>query len=291
MSQLTLNAEDLALCQSIMKKHGVSYAFATRFFPPEKRAATAVLYAFFRKPDDVVDDANGSLAEKRAALLAWNESWSLHASGRADTDPILRAAAAVFAQYRIPTEYGQAFLAAMFQDLEVSRYATYADLVAYMYGSAAVVGFMMSYVIGFKHADTLKYAQALGEAMQLTNFLRDIKEDLLARGRVYLPMEDLERFQVTVEDLERGVVTPGIKALLQFECSRARALYALADDGIKYLDPSGQLAVRVASGLYAAILDRIKAADYDVFTKRRRTTLLHKLFLTYKIWKKQASTQ
>ncbi|MDQ5952021.1 MAG: 15-cis-phytoene synthase [Patescibacteria group bacterium] len=286
-AQSQLLQEDIALCRAIMKKHGVSYAFATRFFPEQKRDGTAVLYAFFRTPDDIVDVGTDSREDKLRRLTEWRSRWHEHVRGERNDIPVLRAAATVFAQFNIPSDYGDAFLVAMEQDLSVSSYATYADLEGYMYGSAAVVGLMMSHIIGFSDPAALLHAKALGEAMQLTNFLRDIQEDLETRGRVYLPLEDLERFGVTVDDLRSGKITSAFRELMKFEISRARQLYDVAQKGIHYLDADGQFAVRLAGALYAAILDKIEAADYDVFTARRRTGRLEKLWLTLHVWKTQ----
>lgn len=283
----TLLQEDITLCRAVMNKHGVSYAFATRFFPLQKRDATAVLYAFFRTPDDIVDIGTESVEDKAGRLAEWRSHWYAHARGERQDIPVLRAAATVFSQFHIPSEYGDAFLAAMEQDLRVNSYATYADLEGYMYGSAAVVGLMMSYIIGFSDTAALAHAQALGEAMQLTNFLRDIRDDLEVRDRVYLPREDLARFGVTEADLRAGKVNAAFCELMKFEISRARQLYDFANQGIHYLDPNGQFAVRLASALYAAILDKIEAAHYDVFTARRRTGRLEKLWLMFLVWKTQ----
>lgn len=286
-AQSQLLQADVALCRAIMKKHGVSYAFATRFFPKRKRDATAVLYAFFRTPDDIVDIGTESPEMKLSRLSEWRSRWQEHVNGERNDTPVLRAAATVFAQFKIPSEYGDAFLAAMEQDLSVSSYAAYADLEGYMYGSAAVVGLMMSHVIGFSDSAALPHAKALGEAMQLTNFLRDIREDLETRGRVYLPVEDLEHFGVTNDLLRSNTVSSEFRALMRFEIARARQLYDVANRGIHYLDADGQFAVRLASALYAAILDKIEAADYDVFTVRRRTGRFEKLRLMLHVWKTQ----
>lgn len=282
---------DVQFCTQLMRKHGVSYAFATRWFPRPLQDATAVLYAFFRVPDDLVDEAQTSDAGREHALNAWRDAWQQTQAGEPTEHPVLRATYDVFRAYHIPFSLGDDFLAAMAQDLSVTRYETYADLERYMYGSAAVVGIMMSYVIGFKNEDTLKKARALGEAMQLTNFLRDIQEDFDGRGRIYLPQEDLRTFGVTENMLRTHKVTPEFIALMQHEINRARALYALAEPGIDELAPQGRFAVRLASRLYAAILTKIEDAQYDVFSQRVRTSFIEKLLLTYSVWKTTKNVQ
>lgn len=285
-----MRSSDIASCQQIMRRHGVSYAFATRWFPKHMREATAVLYAFFRVPDDFVDAVGATDGEREAALRAWCVAWQ-QAQTAESHHPVLRAARAVFAQYHIPSHFGDDFLAAMIQDVTVTRYATYAALERYMYGSAAVVGIMMSYVIGYRNSATLEKAKALGEAMQLTNFLRDIDEDYAGRGRIYLPQEDLARFGVTEDDIRCRRCTTAFVALMQFEIARARRLYALAESGIDELAPEGRFAVRLASRLYAAILTKIEHAEYDVFRGRVRTSRWEKILIAFILWKTSRSTR
>jgi phytoene synthase len=273
-------ASDFAVCRALQRRHGTSYALATRFFPTEKRLATEALYAFFRVPDDLVDVAyasDGVTAKQK--LEQFERNWRDWIDSGESTDPVLRCTAWAFRHFSIPMEYGEAFLDAMKQDAEVDRYETYTDLEGYMYGSAVVVGLMMSYVVGFSGKKALVHAQALGEAMQLTNFLRDIGEDWRERQRIYLPLEDLKQFNVTEKEVAQGVQSEQMKDLLRFEIKRADALYAAAEPGITLLSKDGQFAVRAASRLYQNILREIERNDYDVFTKRARTSKMKKLQL------------
>jgi phytoene synthase len=243
------------------------------------REATHVLYGFFRVADEIVDTPDASdtrTAETR--LNEWKAEWKKAYDTRTSNHPVLRATAEVFYTYTIPFEYSEAFLDAMARDLTVTRYETYRDLETYMYGSAAVVGLMMSYIIGFSSPVALAHAKALGEAMQLTNFLRDIKEDL-ARGRMYLPLEDLKRFDVSIKDLEQGRITPAFADLMQFEINRCRDLYQKGNNGLQYLTQQGRFPVAAASCLYAGILHVIEAKGYDVFTERCRTSRIEKIRL------------
>lgn len=267
-----------AVCRTYLETHGKSYAYATGSFPPALRSATYALYAFFRIPDELVDNPT---QDPRHTLLNWKERWKDAYTTRDSDHPVLYATAEVFHTYHIPFEYSEAFLDAMMQDTHVDRYATYGDLERYMYGSAAVVGLMMSYVIGFSDAAALMYAEKLGYAMQLTNFLRDIREDYEARGRIYLPQEDLQRFQVTESDLQQHRVTSSFKELMRFEIARADALYEEANRGISLLNRSGRPAVRIASDLYRAILRKIETARFDIFTRRVRTSFLEKVWLSF----------
>ena len=165
----------------------------------------------------------------------------------------------------------------MEMDIRGRRYDTFEDLREYMRGSASAIGVMMCYVMGAEcDPATLARASALGEAMQLTNFLRDIGEDL-RRGRVYVPAEDLAKFSVTEDDLRAGIVTDGFRDLMRFEIARTRELYAYADSGIRQLPKEVRNAVLLARLLYAQILDQIERQDYDVFSTRARTTLAQKV--------------
>jgi phytoene synthase len=170
----------------------------------------------------------------------------------------------------------EAFMKSMKMDTCVFRYPTYEDLEVYTYGSAAVVGLMMCRVIGVTDGAADPHAEALGVAMQLTNFLRDVREDW-ARGRVYLPLEDLERFGYAEEELGRGVVDERFVGLMRFEISRARKLFRVADGGMRYIPRGRRYPIAVAGRLYEAILGRIEARGYDVFSGRARTSLAHKL--------------
>lgn len=270
---------DIAHCKQIQRHYGKSYFFATRFFPAHLREATYVLYAFFREPDEIVDTNHTDTAAAEKELVTWINDWhTCWESGGTSGSPVLRATYAVCNKHNIPFDYTVAFLNAMKQDLTKDRYATYAELEDYMYGSAAVVGRMMSHVIGFTDEEaTMGHADALGEAMQLTNFLRDIGEDYQQRGRIYLPQDELERFGITEHDITEGQISDNWRELMQFQITRARALYTQAEAGIHYLNPEGRKAVLIASRLYGDILREIEQADYSVFARRARTSILDKV--------------
>jgi phytoene synthase len=159
------------------------------------------------------------------------------------------------------------FLASMRQDIDTTGYATYEDLRRYMWGSASVIGLMMLPVLGPLTPDAREPAIALGEAFQLSNFLRDVGEDL-QRGRVYLPQEDLDRFGVTRADLEAGVVTDGIRGVLAFEIARTRRLYDVARRGVPMVRAESRPCLQTAIALYGGILDQVEAADYQVLRQR-----------------------
>jgi phytoene synthase len=266
---------------ALTKKFGTSYYLAMKLLPASTRRAVYALYGFVRTIDEVVDSGGGDPEQVQQSLTTWRNEFAKACATGTSENPVLEAAAWVFTTYAIPLEFVGAFMDAMYMDTTVSRYETYHDLQTYMYGSAAVIGLMMSYIIGVKDETAYEYAKDLGYAMQLTNFLRDIREDLELRNRIYIPQEDMAQFGVTEEMLRAGMVIPEhkalIKPLMQFEIARARALYTNADRGIPLLNKEGRKAVTLARVLYSKILDQIEDADYDVFSARRRTTTYQKI--------------
>jgi phytoene synthase len=270
------------VARRLNKKHGTSYYFATCLFPKHLREATFALYAFFRVPDEFVD--NGAPDQAQQLLENWRTDWHKAYQSGTSTDPVLRLNAEVFHRYQIPFAYSESFLEAMFRDLSDTRYANYAELERYMYGSAAVVGLMMSHAIGFSDPRALEYAQKLGYAMQLTNFLRDIDEDFQQRGRIYLPLDDLQRFGVKEAQFAERYFDANFYSLMQFQMQRAHKLYEDAEPGIALLNSEGRRAVRVASALYRAILTKLEQQGSNPFAGRARTNTLEKVQRTMSVW-------
>ncbi|CAA9441052.1 MAG: Phytoene synthase [uncultured Rubrobacteraceae bacterium] len=265
------------LCRRVQKGHSRTYYFSTSLFPEEVRPHVCALYAFMRYADEIVDNPGAtSLDEQLAGLKLFEEETLAAAAGETVSNPVLRAFANTVLLRGVEPGLIEAFMRSMKMDTGVFRYPTYEDLEEYTYGSAAVVGLMMCRVIGATDEASNPHAEALGVAMQLTNFLRDVKEDWV-RGRVYLPLEDLERFGYAEEELGRGVVDERFVELMRFEISRARRLYRVAGEGMRYIPRGRRYPVIVAGRLYEAILGRIEAQGYDVFAKRAQTSLPHKL--------------
>jgi phytoene synthase len=261
-------AESYELCRQVQKAHSRTYYFSTRLFPAEVRPHVYALYAFMRYADEIVDSPHElSLDAQLSALEAFEAETMAAVAGEAVPNPVLRAYADTVRSCGIAPETIAAFMESMKMDTRVFRYPTYEDLEVYTYGSAAVVGLMMCRVVGAAEGAADPHAEALGVAMQLSNFLRDIGEDW-RRGRVYLPLEDLKRFGYAEEDLASGVVDERFVALMRFEIERARRLYEFSDEGMGSIPRGRRFPVVVARELYAAILDRIEAQNYDVFSLR-----------------------
>ena len=271
------SASDIEQCRRIHKKFGTTYYYSTLRFPKRIQWKVHAIYAFVRVPDEWVDNPGEMDCNQRLGLLKdWREQLNRGIEGKCPEHFAMRAFCDAAAESRIPLNEALLFLDAMEMDVSKSRYQTYEELERYMRGSASAIGVMMCYAMCARtDFDTISRAKALGEAMQLTNFLRDISEDL-DRGRIYLPLEDMKRFGVTESDLRSKVVTPQFKDLMKFEIERARKLYLDSDYGIYKLPPKMRKAVLLSRLLYSQILDRIEAQDYDVFRQRARTNSLHK---------------
>ena len=269
-------------CRRLHAAHGRTYYHATRFLPAERRPHVWALYGFARYADDLVDHLalDWDPAQRRAALESWSaEFLDALAFGRAPEDPVLRAMAHTVDVLGIAHEDVRAFLRSMAMDLTVTRYPTYADLVAYMHGSAAVIGTMMLPVLRADAAAARQPAMDLGLAFQLTNFLRDVAEDW-DRGRIYLPLEDLERFGVSEWDFHARRVGPRMRRLLAFEAARTRVLYRRAERGWALLPPRSRTSIRIAHRLYAGILDDLERHDWQVFQRRAAVPRGRRLAIT-----------
>ena len=254
-------------CRRLNARHGRTYYLATRLLPAAKRPYVHALYGFARYADEIVDSFDERTPSRRADRL---DRWSrAFLRGRSD-DPILPAVHDTITRWRIPLAHFEAFLDSMRMDLTVTDYATYDDLARYMSGSAAAIGLQMVPVLeplpGL--ADVAAgYAADLGVAFQMSNFIRDVGEDL-RRGRVYLPKEDLAAFGVTVDDLARGVVDGNVRRLLAHEVARTREVYRRAAPGVRLLHPTSRPCIETATTLYGEILDQVERADYRVLDRR-----------------------
>lgn len=252
-------------CRTLNKRYGTTYYWSTFALPRVKRHHVWALYGFCRHADDIVDDLGPVSAAVREDALTdlGNRLFADLAAGRSD-DIVLKAVVHTIRAFGHDPQCFRRFLTSMAMDLTVAEYRSWEDLLAYMDGSAAVIGEMMLPILEPTDPAASVHARDLGNAFQLTNFLRDVAEDL-DRGRVYIPQEDLERFGA---DPKRRVVDDRWRALMAFEIDRGRALYRSADEGLAMLPPESARCVAGARALYSQILDRIEAADYDVFTKR-----------------------
>jgi phytoene synthase len=271
-------AESYHFCEQVIRQHSKSFFFSSQFLPGNKRHAVRALYAFCRSSDDAVDMAEGDPAR---SLAAWVHK--AQAPVPPVDDPVLIAWHDTRTSYNLSTTLINELLAGVAMDLTINRYATFADLWLYCYRVASVVGLLSVGIIG-SAPGAEPYAIKLGVALQLTNILRDVGEDV-HRGRVYLPQEDMERFGLTDTDILQGVYDERFRALMRFEVARTHQLYEESWPGIALLPPDSRLAIGAAARVYRGILDKISSINYNVFQQRAYLTLWDKCKLLPVIWR------
>jgi phytoene synthase len=276
---------DIAYCKKIQKKHGKSYYFSTRFFPRKIRFATYAFYAWVRKLDDIVDETINE-TEKRTAFDAWTSDWQKCKNGQVVSRPEMRAFIKVVRDFNIKEDYLSAFIYSMRMDLDKKRYETYAELKDYMYGSATVIGLVMMQITGGIKDEGIKYAEALGEAMQLTNFLRDIKDDFVKRDRIYMPKEELMKFGLSFENIKNQNLS---KEFVKFKIFQAKELYRKAMLGLRFVPKKSKFPIKLSLIIYSKILDKIEQNDYNVFEKRAKVSRFGKIFTLFKtiLWEQK----
>lgn len=237
------------------------YSFVV--LPPEKRRAFCAVYAFMRYCDDI-SDGNSSLEAKRSMLQDWRTQLDAAYAGRLQSNPILPAFHDTVNRFSIPAQYFHWIIDGAEMDLDVAQYETFNDLYRYCFHVASAVGFVCLQIFGFSDERAKKHAEQCGVAFQLTNILRDVKEDAES-GRIYLPVEDLKKFDYTVDEIRQGVVDERFKGLMRFEAERAREYYAAARNLLPLIEVSSQPALWAMIKIYERILDRIVQQQFDVF--------------------------
>ncbi len=251
-------------------KGSKSFYLASRFFPPDLARAAHAVYWFCRYTDDLVDECE-NVAQGTRDLHEWEQALAEITKGRKPQHPVLQVFTHVVQQYQIPFELAFELIEGMRMDLHKTRYATFDELYLFCYRVASVVGLMMCSVIGFSdnstRAQAWQYAIDLGIAMQLTNILRDVDEDL-QRGRIYLPQEEMERFDYDEADLQGRLYNSAFVQLMSLQAERAQHYYNEGNAGIALLNREGRFAVQIASAMYREILSRIESNRYQVFGHR-----------------------
>jgi 15-cis-phytoene synthase len=267
-----------------------SFYYSFLVLPAEQRRAIIAVWDFCRAVDDAVDEApqSGSdpLAIGRAAVQFWNDELARCYDGREPATPQGCHLQPFVRQFDLPRQAFEDVIDGVAMDLDTTRYDTFADLFQYCRRVASAVGLVCIRIFGCRSAAACEYALNLGVALQLTNILRDIKDDL-GRGRVYLPLEDLSAHGCRVADLQAGVVTPPLRALLAFECQRARDFYQKAIDARPSEDRSRLVAAEIMRAVYFETLKRIErsgAEGYDVFSARVRVTRPRQAAIALRTW-------
>ena len=270
-------AESYRLCGKIARRTGKNFYYSFLVMPAEKRAAMCAIYAFMRRSDDIADStANPDVAAE--GLRQWRATVDAALRGETTGEPTLPALADTVKRYRIEPRYFHELLDGTEMDQRVTRYQTFDELYRYCYHVASVVGLVVLPVFGYKDKAALVPAEACGIAFQLTNILRDVKEDA-GLGRVYLPAEDLKRFGVEEADIMNSRTTPQFLELMKFEADRAREYYRKARPLLDMIEPDSRGTLAVMMAIYGGILDKIVAKNYAVFDEKIRLSTAEKLWI------------
>lgn len=269
--------QSYAACRDLARRSARNFYYSFWILPRPKRAAMCALYAFFRRTDDLGDD-EAPLDERRAKLVAWREA--LNRGLRDDyVDALLPAVVDTVRSYAVPIEYLETAIDGVETDLDRSRFATFDELRGYCYQVASVVGLASIHVWGFRRCDeAYRAAEACGIAFQMTNILRDVAEDA-ARGRVYLPQDELARFGVTDDDLRCGRLGEPLRSLFRFQVERTAEFYRQAEGLKPYLSTDGAGIYATMFDIYHALFEKIRRRDGDVFSQRVRLSSWHKTAL------------
>lgn len=265
----------------ITRRAKSNLAFALHILPRERRDDMVVFYAFCRTMDDLADDAVLPIAQREQALLSWREGLL---GGFAQATPLQAQVIDLRERREIPNELLIAIIDGCRMDLEPRRFATWADLDAYIWKVAGAVGLVSIRIFGCVDANSEKYAVALGRALQLTNILRDVGEDLANGGRIYLPLEDLERFACTENDLQKKCVGGAVLALMDFEARRAEDYFNEAAALLPPRDRKALLPARIMASIYREVLMRMRRDGFDIFHKRYALSSLQKVAILMRHW-------
>jgi phytoene synthase len=254
------------------------YSFVV--LPSEKRRAFCAVYAFMRNCDDI-SDGNAGLEAKRSMLKHWRSQLDAAYAGSLQNHPILPAFRDTVNRFSIPAQYFHWIIDGAEMDLDIVQYDTFEDLYKYCFNVASAVGLVCLQIFGFSDERAKKYAEQCGVAFQITNILRDVKEDA-ENGRIYLPIEDLRKFGYTVDELRQGVVDERFRKLMRFEAERAREYYAAARNLFPLIEVSSQPALWAMIKIYERLLDRIVEQRFDVFRNSIRLANTEKVSIALK---------
>jgi len=276
-----------AVCRSITRSQAKNFYYGFLVLPTRKRDALCAVYAFMRHADDISDTPGSSDSEKRLKLEALMESFHAVDSGKPTDDPVLLALSHARQRYKIPVHLLEKLVYGTMMDVEfappeaqpgepVVIYRTFEELYQYCYHVASVVGLVCIKIFGYQNSQAEKLAERCGVAFQLTNIIRDVKEDA-AMGRIYLPADELERRGLTAADIAAGTDVERIKPLLRMQAERARDFYKSGRELINYIDDDSRPALWTLVEIYSRLLEKIAKLDYNVFGEKVRLTTGEKL--------------
>jgi phytoene synthase len=270
--------------KQIAKGSNSSFYYAFNLLSAEKRNAMNTVYAFCRRTDDIVDEGNESHEIKYEKLRKWRIELEKALNGNSEY-PLLNKLSATINNFNIPIQPFYELLKGMEMDLQRNRYLTFDDLQLYCYRVASTVGLMCIEIFGYKHESTRDFAINLGIALQLTNILRDIKKDA-EEGRIYLPKEDLKRFNYSEADLMNLTYNDNFTQMMKYEVNRAKGYFNKATESLNLDDKGKMYAARAMQHIYFRILEKIIDADYDVYSNEVRASKLEKIWISLGVWAK-----
>ncbi|MDO8430840.1 MAG: presqualene diphosphate synthase HpnD [Candidatus Binatus sp.] len=271
---------DYERCAQVTRRSSSNFYYAFMLLPAERRRALHAVYAFCRFVDDIADDE--SVRDPAYLLDKWRDELGRVYAGD-PTRPVSRALADSVRRFRIPRRHFEDVIAGVEMDLSRDRYPTFEELRLYCYRVASAVGLICIEIFGYRNPSAKSYAENLGIAFQLTNILRDVREDA-GRKRIYLPLEDLKRFGVSEDDILRGVYSGNFVSLMDFEAKRARQFYELALGQLAPEDRATLLTAEAMRLIYGALLERIIKSNYRVLDRRHSLSAPHKLYLVGRAW-------
>ena len=268
-------------CQDKAVKSGSSFYYSFLFLPPARRLAITALYAFCREVDDIVDECIDTEVA-RTKLAWWRKEIAGTFAGSAQ-HPVAQALIPVVRTFNLPQTHFQNVIDGMEMDLRYNRYPDFATLQSYCYRVAGVVGLMAAEIFGYRDPATLKYAENLGTAFQLTNIIRDVGEDA-RRGRVYLPLDELTRFGISATDIVHLLDREGLRGLVEFQIERAEQYYERAFASLPAIDRKSQRPGLVMAAIYQTVLKEIRSGGCKVLDRRTSLTPIRKLWIAWRTW-------
>lgn len=287
MSSIILPEDEQVL--TIPQQSTTNFFYSFSFLPRDEREAMHRVYAFCRYTDDIVDAEPQGYSEdvvmrKRERLHRWRNEVDKCYSGTSN-HPILLPLSAVVQRFSIPKQYLHVLIDGCERDLIQTRYETFDDLKEYCYSVASIVGLMCIEIFGYKYDETKEYAVNLGYALQLTNILRDIRPDK-ERGRIYLPMEDLRKFDYAPEDLYNEVYNDNFIELMSFQTRRVREYYHKARAALRPDERITMFAAEIMDAIYYRLLEKIELQNYNVYRRKISVSTLHKVLIALRLWMK-----
>lgn len=270
--------------KEIAKNSRSSFYYAFNLLPEDKRDAMNTVYAFCRQTDDIIDEGNEPAEIKYEKLHRWRIEFEKSRKGQSDF-PLLNKLIKIISKFDIPLDPFYDLIKGMEMDLQKNRYLTFDDLQLYCYRVASTVGLMCIEIFGYKHKTTKDFAVNLGIALQLTNILRDIKKDL-AKGRIYLPKEDMAKFNYSEDELVRYVYNENFRDLMAYEVRRAKNYFDTATRCLNLDDKRAMFAARAMQHIYYKMLNKIIDADYDVFNNNIKVSKIQKVGIAIGVWAK-----